>query len=62
MAQRRDLRGAFGVPAPPLPAAALAHPDRILRFHRIQLALWAVRLGIVASVLTLLILIQGGRP
>ncbi|MHB8351991.1 MAG: hypothetical protein ACYDFT_04775 [Thermoplasmata archaeon] len=62
MAQRRELRGAFGLPAPPLSAAALAHPDRILRFHRYQQLLWVARFGIIATLLLLLLTARGVLP
>ncbi len=61
-ASRPSLVGAFGQPAPPLSPGALARPERILRFYRIQKLLWVARIGIVVGVLALLLLARGVVP
>ncbi|MGI0053013.1 MAG: hypothetical protein ACREC5_01620 [Thermoplasmata archaeon] len=62
MVRPPDLRGAFGVARPPLSLAGYAHPERALRFLRIQQSLWLLRVGIVASVLALILLARGLLP
>jgi hypothetical protein len=54
--RKPNLIGAYGVPRPAPARSTLAHPDRVLRFHMIQQALWAVRIGSVVALLSVLYL------
>jgi len=49
-----NLSGAYGIPTPP-PAAAIAnHPERVRRYSRALMLLWAVRLAAVGVLLFVL--------